>query len=253
MRLAIAFGLLGLTMIVLAMRLASHSSGAWCLVVGIEAYLAACFLSLAGVYASREAGVDVEGILAGSGLGLLLRVILLPYLGVGVIALFADRMFGRKGPFQAVAPSLYVGRLPFLDERGRLKDAGIDAVLNLCCEFPRLSGIQADPRFETALVPILDGSPPTDAQLSDALDTLERWHAAGRCTLIHCAQGHGRTSTIAAAALIRLGIARTVAEALEMLAATRPGARPSASQRAALVAYVSRMSGCGGGEGHDRE
>ncbi|QEH35720.1 hypothetical protein OJF2_42770 [Aquisphaera giovannonii] len=239
MKLAIAFAILGLAMATLAAGMGARASGGRWLAFGLEAYLAACFLALSAIYAARAAGVEVERILARSRWSPLLRAVLLPYLATGVIALLVARGLGLGSPFRPVAPGLYAGRIPFPDERGRLREAGIDAVLNLCWEFPGPSGPAAGTGIATARVPILDGVPPTDAQFREALEYVERWHAAWRRVLIHCAQGHGRTSTIVAAALVRLGLAEGGDEALARVAAARPGARPSPSQKAALDRYLS--------------
>jgi protein-tyrosine phosphatase len=138
-----------------------------------------------------------------------------------------------------VAPGLYIGRLPFPFELDRVRAAGVGAVLNLCWEFPRFSGTDREPGIETAHVPILDGSPPSDRQFREAVEWAVRWRAEGLCVLVHCAQGHGRTATVAAAILLRLGLAPDVEQALSMVRAVRPRARPSLQQRAALIRYAS--------------
>jgi protein-tyrosine phosphatase len=57
--------------------------------------------------------------------------------------------------------------------------------------------------------------------------------------LIHCAQGHGRTATIAAAVLARLELAADAEEALSRIRAVRPFAIPSREQKAALIRYLA--------------
>jgi len=58
---------------------------------------------------------------------------------------------------------------------------------------------------------------------------------------IHCAQGRGRSAAVAAALLIRKGLAADVDEAERMLRAARPSIRISPAQRR-LVAKISRLS-----------
>lgn len=223
MRFALAFGLLGGALLALA----AWSTDPWSLLALAETYLAVCFLSLAMIYGLREGGVGVEDPSLRPAWSFVVRVVLLPYLILGAAALYAARWFDKEGLLNPVAPGLFIGRLPFPFELSKLRTAGIGAVLNLCWEFPQLSGIDGEPGIKTARAPILDGSPPTDRQFQEAIQTVERWRAEGRRVLVHCAQGHGRTATITAAILIRLGLASDVDEALSMIAAARPLAKPS--------------------------
>ena len=164
----------------------SASAGWWWL-VGAETYVAICFLAIATIYGLRTAGVSVDGMGVRSAPSVLLRVILLPYLALGALTLFLGRWFDSEGLLNLVAPGLYIGRLPFCAERARLRDAGIQAVLNLCWEFPRQSEIDQEPGLETAQVSILDGAAPTDEQFLTAVQIVAGWRTAGRCVLIHCA------------------------------------------------------------------
>jgi Dual specificity phosphatase, catalytic domain len=232
MRLSLAFGLMGLALAALA-----TSQTGWVFAVA-EGYLAACFLTLAIIYGLRALGFGVEDAVSRPAWSWLVRAILLPYRSIGIVVLFISRWFDREGLLNPLADRIYVGRLPFPFERAEIQAAGIDAVLNLCWEFPRFSGLDREPGMIYAHLPILDGSPPTDRQFREAVETVERWRSEGRCVLIHCAQGHGRTATISAAVLVRLGLAAEVEQALAMVKAARPLARPSVSQRAALIRFT---------------
>jgi hypothetical protein len=187
MRFALAFGLTGVALATLAMRLAGQATGIWWLVVTAEVYVAICLLSLAAVYGLREAGLAVEGFLVRPVWSLVIRAILLRYLALGGATLYVARWFDREGLLNPVAPGLYAGRLPFPFELARIRAAGVGAILNLCWEFPRLSGVDRAPGIETAHVPILDGSPPSDRQFWEAAEWGARWRAEGRCVLVHCA------------------------------------------------------------------
>ncbi|MDF1664388.1 MAG: phosphatase [Planctomycetota bacterium] len=75
-------------------------------------------------------------------------------------------------------------------------------------------------------LPILDASVPELDLAWKAIDQLK----PGR-TLIHCAQGHGRTALFAALLLLKRGWATTVDEALLMLTEARPGIGLNKKQR----------------------
>lgn len=247
MRFVLAFGLCGLTLALLAGRTAREDTGAPALRVvtaAAEAQGALCSLALATVYGLRQAGVNVEDALSGPGRSrAAARVVLWPYRALGGLTLYVlARWFDREGLLNAVAPGLFLGRLPFRSEGRELREAGVQGVVNLCWEFP---GPGAVPGIATARVPILDGAPPTDRQFTAVVDQVARWRAEGKAVLIHCAQGHGRSATVTAAVLLRLGLAGDVERALALIRAARPGARPSRGQRAALVRFLSNTAGRG--------
>jgi hypothetical protein len=163
MRFMFVFGLLGMFLAALAMRLTRDAHGAWWWLVSAAGYLASCFLAIAAIYGLRAAGFSVEDIPRRSVESFILRAILLPYLALGGATLYFARWF----------------------------------------------------------------------------DSETQWHATGWCVLIHCAQGHGRTATIAAAVLVRLELAADAEEALARVRAVRPFAVPSREQKAALMQYLA--------------
>lgn len=78
-------------------------------------------------------------------------------------------------------------------------------------------------------LPILDASVP---QLEKALAAIDQLKPGP--TLIHCAQGHGRTGLFATLLLFARGDVTTVDEALARLKAVRPGLGLNKKQRAFL-------------------
>lgn len=241
MRFALTLGLFGMLSAAMAFEASREATAFWWGVVFAEAYLAVCCFSIAIAYGLREAGVDVESLLSHSRWSPLIRVAMLPYLIVAAMILYVSRRFDRDGLLNEVVPRLYIGRFPFPSENDAIRRAGIQAILNLCWEFPGISGVHRSPDIETAHLPILDGVPPTDLQFDEAVRRVSLWMAEGRCILVHCAQGHGRSSSIVAACLVRLGVASDADHALEMIRAARRGAKPSGKQYEALNRYVSRV------------
>ena len=135
-----------------------------------------------------------------------------------------------------VVPGLWIGRYPFRDESSCLETLGVTAVMNLCSEFPGRTG-PAHSVF--ARMPILDATAPSPRQFQAAVDWAVARQAEGKRMLIHCAQGHGRSATITAAILVRVGRAKTAGEALMIVSEARPSAKPSRSQREALARFLS--------------
>jgi len=239
MRYALTFGTLGMLLALIALRSAGEAAGGVRSLVAAEAYLAACLLTLATVYGLRHLGVPVEDLLARRGWSLGARALLLPYHVLARTTLLFSSRLTREAMTCRVGPGLHVGRLPFPWEWDLLADGGIDAVLSLCWEFPPRPHRRGAGVLEVACVPILDGSPPSDRQFREAIAWVEGQRRAGRTVLIHCAQGHGRSVTVAAAVLCRLGLAADAEDALAQILWARPRAKPSRAQRDALRRFLS--------------
>lgn len=134
-----------------------------------------------------------------------------------------------------VAPGVWVGRRPRRDEL----PAGIAIIVDLCAELPAAPGVpRGVPGRGYLSVPSLDATSPTPAQIVRTVDAVL---AAGGPAFIHCAFGHGRSATIAAAVLIRRGDA-TLDNVEAMMQARRPRIGLNAPQRAALAEAV-RLTG----------
>ena len=234
-RFAIVLGILGLVLGGLATSQAVDDGSQGWGIAAVEAYGAISLLALAGAHGSRSAGASVEDLTSRAGWGLLVRAALLPYSVVAASTLAVSSLLVREDLMNAIAPGLFLGRLPFPWERGRLKAAGVSAVLSLCWEF---TSVVTVPGIATVSIPILDGCPPTRRQFRETVERVERWRDEGRVVLIHCAQGHGRSAIVAAAVLIRLGLARDTDEALSRIRTSRPRANPSPAQIAALRVFL---------------
>lgn len=130
-----------------------------------------------------------------------------------------------------VAPGVWVGRRP----RRHELPAGIAIVVDLCAELPAAPGVAASHRY--LAIPTLDATAPSPAEIVRAVDAVL---AAPGAAFIHCAFGHGRSATIAAALLVRRGDA-TLDDVERMLRAARPRIGLNAHQRRALAEAVARM------------
>ena len=80
-------------------------------------------------------------------------------------------------------------------------------------------------------------APPID-EVAPMLDDLLARLAAGEGLLVHCGAGVGRAGTVAAALLVRSGVA--VENALAIVAEHRPLAGPESDQQRALVRSAAR-------------
>jgi protein-tyrosine phosphatase len=125
-----------------------------------------------------------------------------------------------------VAPGVWVGRRPREDEL----PPGIAIVVDLCAEMPAARGVHVGREYLN--VPTLDARTPTVDELVTIVDRVQ---AAGGPAFIHCAFGHGRSATVAAAVLVRRG-PYTLANVEAAMKAARPKIGLNRRQRAALAA-----------------
>ncbi|MBI5365542.1 MAG: dual specificity protein phosphatase family protein [Planctomycetes bacterium] len=199
-------------------------------------------LVVGALYVARARGRRVEDLLvpgpgaARRALGVCLRLGILPYAAAAWVALVATRVLTREASFDVVTPGLLLGALPLPWERGRIRRAGAGRILNLCFEFPP---VLAAARYR----PLLDGVAPCAEHLREAAEWVAERRRAGEVVLVHCAQGHGRSACVVAAALVALGEAATVEAAIARVVAARPGVQLGAAHRAALEAFARAVPG----------
>lgn len=118
-----------------------------------------------------------------------------------------------------------------------LKERGIGAVLSLT-ESPLEVRTVERTGLAYAHVPVEDMDAPEPDQLERALAFIDEQIRGGRAVAVHCLMGQGRTGTVLAAYLIRMG--RTPEQALRELRVICPGAVPAAVQERSLAAYARR-------------
>jgi len=158
------------------------------------------------------------------------RLVLGPYLlllaGVWHIA----RVLSREPPYNTLVPGILVGRRPFPTEL----PSKVRSVVDLTAEFPA----QWPSSITYLNVQVLDASAVCGAELLKATREVA---ALPRPVFIHCAQGHGRTATLAAALLLLDGHVDTPQDAQNAVSQARPLAVPNGNQCAALEAFASLL------------
>jgi protein-tyrosine phosphatase len=138
--------------------------------------------------------------------------LLLPYLGFTYAIWKIKRRLSKEALYNEITPGLWIGRRVLGAE---LPD-DVQVIVDLTCEFAEPSTALA--RCEYRALPTLNYSVPPLGALQALVAEL-----AGRDGVyIHCAQGHGRSATVAAALLRQRGAAATVDEAVAMVVRVRP-------------------------------
>jgi protein-tyrosine phosphatase len=128
-----------------------------------------------------------------------------------------------------VAAGVWVGRRPRANEL----PPGIAIVVDLCAELPEAPEVASGRGY--LAIPTLDAMSPPPAEIARAVDAML---AARGPAFIHCAFGHGRSATVAAALLVRRGEA-TLDDVERKLRAHRPRIGLNAHQSRALAEAVA--------------
>lgn len=164
-------------------------------------------------------------------------LVLWPYHMANVLNLHLMALLSRENAADEVAPGLFVSRRLTLLDRHLLTEGKIAAVLDATAEFPRLGALRGKAYW---CCPLLDMTAPTVDQLAEGVAFVleQRQHGP---VLIHCAAGHGRSATFAAAVLLSDGEASDPDEAIEMLQSKRPGIHLNHEQIRALQAFHERL------------
>jgi len=148
-------------------------------------------------------------------------VLLLPFLGPVSAYWHIRRPWLTEAPWHELLPDLVIGRR-LLD---REFDLEVDHIVDLTCEYAECAKQRSHPGY--LCLPIVDGAAPPPKVLQQYVSQLKKLE--GRIYL-HCAEGHGRTATVAAALLVARGLANDVDEALAKIASVRPKAKVYAGQ-----------------------
>lgn len=146
-----------------------------------------------------------------------IRLVTWPYL-LFEIGLFRRYLRKSREPrFEPVAEGVYIGSRVMAQDLAALRQEGISATLDLVAEFPAPNNLLDDPGIVYLCLPVIDGTAPSSRDLEAAVAFVALARRAGRRTLVHCAFGHGRSAMVIACALIRLGLAETGEQALDLL------------------------------------
>ncbi len=215
MKYAGVFGLLGVYLIGLAVIVRGWG---WLLVWpgGSLLLVAAAFAGLGPrVFGKRRDGtVSWWALLA-----------LFPYLLLTWVVWQFLRLTSKEPCCHEIVTGIWVGRRVYASEL----PADVSLIVDLTAEFPEPRAVRAGRSY--VCLPTLD----TTAPNADALRAVVRRvdeHRGG--VYIHCASGHGRAATVAAALLLARGLAADVRQAESLLRRVRPGIRLKRVQRALL-------------------
>jgi hypothetical protein len=168
-----------------------------------------------------------------------LRLLLTPYRWLAYLLLRAKVAARHVRQIDQIIPGLYLGRRPLPGDRAGLEAYKLQAVVDLCAEFPASGPVVGVADEHYLSIPAMDGTAPSMDDIRAAVDWIDERLDAGRPTLVHCAAGHGRSATVVACLLIARGLATTADEAEKMMQAVRPGVRLNGQQKRQVGRFIA--------------
>ncbi|HEY9653468.1 MAG TPA: dual specificity protein phosphatase family protein [Coleofasciculaceae cyanobacterium] len=151
--------------------------------------------------------------------------LLMPYLCLTWVIWYIQRWLSSEDCCNRIAPGIWLGRRPLAHELPKT----INLIIDLTAEFRELPSVISDTTY--ICVPTLDTSVPPNGVVQNLIHTICHWQGD---VYIHCALGHGRSATVAAAVLLAKGLVDNVDEAETYLKKLRPGIQFSQAQRSLL-------------------
>jgi protein-tyrosine phosphatase len=225
MKYAIVFGLLGVYLVGLAAVV-----GGW---VWLVVWPGASLLLVAAAFAGL--GPQVFGKRADGTVAWWALLALFPYLLLTWLLWQLLRLTSQEPRCHEVVPGIWVGRRVY----GTELPADISLVVDLTAEFPEPRAVRAGRSY--VCLPTLDTTAPNAAALRAVVQRIDE-HRGN--VYIHCASGHGRAATVAAALLLARGLAADVRQAEALLRSVRPGVRLKRVQRAVLERVLAGADEC---------
>jgi len=116
-----------------------------------------------------------------------------------------------------------------------LRNAHIDVAVNL--HERSVSEAVARLGIEEIHLPVMDMTPPTQAQLTAGVQAISAALAADKRVAVHCGAGLGRSGTLLAAYFVSQGM--TAPQAIAHVRSLRPGSVETSEQEAAVAAYAA--------------
>ncbi|HUQ01538.1 MAG TPA: hypothetical protein VM261_03545 [Kofleriaceae bacterium] len=154
------------------------------------------------------------------------QLLLLPYLLYARSLWHLLRLLSREAPVNELAENIRIGRRLLRRET----PADVDLIVDLAAELPR-----THVALGYLSLPILDAGVPDYSSLRLAIAAI----SDSKRAYIHCAQGHGRTATVAACVLISRGM--SISAAIDRIQAARPKAHLSRVQHAFVQWFATEQ------------
>ena len=136
---------------------------------------------------------------------------------------------------------ILLGALPFSRDVPQLQAEGVTGVINMCIEYPGPKLAYEKSGIDQLWLPTVDFTPPTIADIRQAIEFIERHQKDGGKVYVHCKAGRGRSATVVLCWLMyRHGF--TPEEAAVWLARQRPHINRDLAERVVVRNFHQTLS-----------
>ena len=136
---------------------------------------------------------------------------------------------------------ILLGALPFSRDVPQLQAEGVTGVINMCIEYPGPKLAYEKSGIDQLWLPTVDFTPPTIADIRQAIEFIERHQKDGGKVYVHCKAGRGRSATVVLCWLMyRRGF--TPEEAAVWLARQRPHINRDLAERVVVRDFHETLS-----------
>lgn len=190
------------------------------------------FFGLGGAYLFRQTGLWMKR--PDGTVNPLSYVVFLPLHFLSHLSFTLVTRISGESAADRVAENVWLGRRITSQQATTLFGDAPVATLDLTSEFQECTRLRG-PHY--LCLPAMDHSAPTQARLRAGVDFIAA-NCRERPVFVHCALGHGRSSTVVAAWLLQNDPKLAVDAAIKQLQAVRPGVRLNSEQREALELFA---------------
>ena len=162
-----------------------------------------------------------------------------PYFLVNYLSLHIYNILSSEQQYDEILSGLYLGRKPSWFDKKRIERLDIRCVLDLTAEFEEVEFFRCKKIY--SIIPLLDTSAPTFEQLKEGVNLISKNIKSGPI-YVHCALGHGRSTTFIAAYLLESSYKKNIHEVLSFIQKIRPKIGLTKSQLTVLGQYEKHVN-----------